>query len=530
VIARPAWAALIGLAAGIVGLVACGGSAAPSPDASRFGHLPVAATFRTNHAPSMAGAPIAVVRLGQSSYLACDYSNVYRVATTSSGYAVTILAPPPVPVWAPAGLDYRNGSLYVANFNGEDVLQLRLVGDRLDLVRRITIPGMLQPKRVHVNPDGSMLVADHNSDAVLRLRPDGTLDWRVRIEQVNGLAESGGYAYASSLVNRTITKIDMAGHAVDHTGSIGVEVGGYLLPVDVADLGSRIAVTDAVNGRITILDHDLHVVGHVGGNGPGLNALNYPFAVLSIPNGYLIADTYKRRLLRLDRGWTIQEQIVLGPWVPIGRERPLVSGSSAHPFTYDSLPGVDIAAELGLRQPLHFTGAYGGLDHVGPGRAVLHLDLTDPDFGDTNAAWATKVGRYIVAGSAESYNLEVIDPATAMFTYVVVGEDNWWFEGALLTPVGLRLALSTVIQPAVARLVRAQRLTDQGASRQEVVQAALAGQSSHDLARDLTSPEGQQFLHSRMGMADADQFFASAMHRPQQRVIELLLVKFLSGY
>ncbi|MEI4861543.1 hypothetical protein Q8G41_28555, partial [Klebsiella pneumoniae] len=82
----------------------------------------------------------------------------------------------------------------------------------------------------------------------------------------------------------------------------------------------------------------LHVVRRVGGNGPGLDAFNFPFAAVPTAGGYLVVDTFKQRLARTDRSWTLQEQIVFGALVPVGRERPLVAGTDAHPNTYPSLP------------------------------------------------------------------------------------------------------------------------------------------------------------------------------------------------
>jgi hypothetical protein len=519
------------LLAGSLALAGCAaGASPPSGDTPAFGHLGVETTLRTDHPRAPAGQPVSLVRLAADTYLVCDYANVYRVARSASGYTVTALAAPPVPVWTPAALEYRNGRLYVANYRGQDVLELRLDGDRLDLVRTIASPQLAEPKHVQAEADGSVTVADHIGNGVLRFRPDGTLEWRVRVNQANGLVESGGFVYATSLQSGTIVKIDRAGHILATAGSMGSSLGSYLLPVDLADLGGRIAVTDPPNGRITLLDHDLRVVGHAGANGPGLDALNYPYATLAVPDGYVIADTFKQRLLHVNRAWSIEEQIAFGRLVPAGRQRPLVFGTAARPSTYDMLPGLDIAAELRLRQPLDFVGGYAGLDHVASGRVAAHLDLSDPDFGDTNAVWAGRVGRYIVAGSAESYLLEVIDPTTAMFTYVDVGEDNWWLTGWLLTPANLPLALVDVIRPALAVFDRAQRLLDAGATRPAVLHDVLGWSLTRSPAQDLTSAAGLRFLRGAMTREDADRYFTAVMGQPRQRVIELLAVKFLSGY
>lgn len=517
---------------GALAITACSGPGPgpPPADSGLFDHLKVHETLRSFHPASSVGVPVSLVLTGNDTYLICDYNNVYRVARSGNVYTVATLAPPAgVSVWSPAGLDYREGRLYVANYLGRDVLELALDGDGLRLVRRTVDPRMVEPKHVHVEADGSMVVADHAGGAVLRFGPDGTVAWRAQLEQANGVTESGGFTYATSLSARTISKIDGSGRIVATAGAAGAAIGEYLLPVDVADLEDRIAVTDPVEGRITLLDHDLDVVGHQGGNGPGMDAFNYPFALLPVAGGYMIADSFKQRLLHVDGAWSIWEQIALGPAVPVGRQRPLVHGSSQHPSTYPMLPGVDIAAELGLRRPLGFVGAFGGLDHVGGGGTVTHLDLGDDDFGGTNAAWALKVDRYVVAGSAESHLLDVIDPRTGMFAYVEVGEDSWWYRGLLLTPYNLRRTLASVVKPALAAFDRAQRLLDQGESRQMVFQKVLAGTRTRDWAHNLVSSGGKTFAQSGMTRADAARYDAWALQQPSQSVTELLEVKFLTG-
>jgi hypothetical protein len=193
------------------------------------------------------------------------------------------------------------------------------------------------------------------------------------------------------------------------------------------------------------------------------------------------------------------------------------------------LPGVDIAAELGLRRPLQFVGGYGGLDHVAGAGSVSHLDLSGPNLGTSSVAWAQNVGPYVVVGSPEGRLLRVIDPTTGMFTDVPVGEDAWWLAGSLLASGNQRRDLRQLIQPAVAAFNRAQRLLDEGVSRQDAYDEALAGGTTFDWSGVLTSAAGRQFLRGAMTAADAARYFNSAMRQRQQRVGELLAVKYLSG-
>jgi hypothetical protein len=499
-------------------------AATPPP----FDHLHVASTFHTYRSPVATGLPTSVVQDDGGRYLLCDHANVYLLTLTSAGLDAVLLGRPQVPVWLPTGLAYRAGLLYVANDRGRDVLVLRPAEAGLSLVRRITNLGMVQPRNVVAEQDGSVVVADQDG-AVLKFGAGGALQWRTPLAGAHGVTESGGSIYASSLASRTVSRLGPSGTVLQSAGSQGTSLGRYLYPISLAAAEGRILVTDGHNGRVTVLDERLHVVGHAGANGPGLDAFNIPFATLPLADGYLVADSFKSRLLRLDRRWTVQYQVALGPSVPAGRERPLVYGSDARPYTYDMLPGVDVTARLGLRSPLRFQGSFNGLDHFNPDGTSIHLVFEDPQLGSTGQTWAQQVGQYIVVGSSANGQLEVIDPTSGMFTYVRVGGDAWWRAGTLLQSGDVRRDLTDVIAPALPAFSRARQLLDRGVPRQDAFNQALSMGKPRDWSADLSSPAGQQFLHSGMTPSDARQYFDSALKQPQQRVVEQLEVRYLSG-
>jgi hypothetical protein len=518
-----------GLAAFVLGVAACSPGTSGSQPPTVLDHLPVASSFRTYHAPSGVGLLSSIVQVDSGVFLASDPSNVYRVVQSSAGYAVSRLAKPTVPAWNPLGLAYRDGIVYVANGVGRDVLALRLTGSSLTLLRRITNPAMRDAENVVAQPDGTVVVADQAGNSVVKFQADGALQWRVRLTGAHGLTASGGKLYVGSVTNGTITELDQAGKTVASAGRIGVSSGRYLWPVGLTADGGRILVTDAHNGTVTILGGNLQVLGRVGSNGPGLDLFNFPFAALPVAGGYLVVDTFKNRLVRTDRGWTILEQVALGPVVPVGRQRPVVAATDAHPETYDTLPGVDLAAALGLQKAVPFVGALNGLDHVRPDRTRVHLDLTDPVFGSPGQTWAQAVGPYVLVGASQRGTMEVIDPATGMFTFVDVGSDAWWRSGTLLLSQNYRRDLDEVTAPAAAAFARARELLAQGASRSDAFNQALGRGKARNWSQDLSSQAGQQFVRSPMTAADARRYYDAALAQPQQRAVELLEVKYLSG-
>jgi hypothetical protein len=331
------------------------------------------------------------------------------------------------------------------------------------------------------------------------------------------------------VVDRAVHELDYSGRLLKSAGGLGVTRGRFLYPVGLVADGSNLLVTDAHNGAVTVLSGNLQVLNRVGGNGQGLDAFNFPFDAIPVSDGFLVLDTFKYRFVHVDRTWTETEQVDFGQVVPVGRGRPLVVGSDAHPYTYPSLPGVDIVAALGLRQPETFVGALNGLDHLDAAGHLTHLDVIDPIYGSTSVTWAQMVGSYLVIGSDQRGALEVVDPTSGMFTFVDVGPDSWWRSGTLLLSENLRRDLNQVIVPAVAEFQRAKLLLAQGVSRATVFNQVLATGKPRDFATDLSSTAGQTFVHSPMTATDARRYFDTALAQPQVRVVELLEVQYLSG-
>jgi hypothetical protein len=524
--------ALIGVLVGAMLTAGCSGSTAPPPSGPVLAtHLSMTPTFHTVHVPGTAQQVQSIVQVDANEYLMSDYFDVFRLARSASGgFTIAPLTRPPATVWSPAGLYYRDGLLYIADNLGHDVLVVRESGNDLVLVRRVARqngPAMKTPRNVVAEADGSVIVADYGGDSVLRFNGDGSLAWSIPMPGAGGVTDSGGFIYATSTSNHTVSKLDPTGKVVTVGGSYGWSPGRFVFPIGLADAGAQIVVTDAVTGRITLLDHNLHPREQTGGNGAGDDALDYPYATLPTANGYMIADTYKGRVVITNRSFTIQEQIVFGLAVPAGRQRPLVYGTDARPTSYAMIPGVDVLAQLGLRPPLAFTGGFDGLDYRTP-KAFLHLNFDDAKVPIRYVTWAQQVESVIVIGSPQTLWLEVIDRATGMFSYVFVQFDTWWRSGFVVFPGNVRLDLAQVVAPAINTMAAAKQLIANGASRQSAFDRVVVGHP-YDWSQNAITPQGKQFLASGRTKADASVYYAWAVQQPSLRVAELLMVKYLSG-
>jgi len=526
---RPLAAALLLAAA----CAACsGGPAKPPPPP--FRHLQVASAFHTYHLPNGPGLVTSIAQDDAGEVIVADGGHVYALGRAGSSYTFTELVPPVgLQPWRPDGLAFRDGLLYVANGAGHDVIVLRPAATTLGLVRRIALPGtMVRPENVAVDSDGSVVVADSDAKLLLRFSAAGVLQWRLPLDRPRGVAIAGGNVYATASGNGTIVEVNpSSGGLVRKAGAPGVSSGRYQLPVGLSvGPGGRLLVTDAYNGRITTLDQQLRVVNEVGANGGGMDAFNLPFATLATAGGYVIADTYKDRLVETDARFVEQDQVVFAHQVPTGRGRPLVYGTDARPSTFAMLPGVDAVADLGLRQALPFVGGFNGLDQAGSPKKPIHLTISDTKLGTMGQTWAQRVGGYDVVGSPTNARLEVIDPTTGMFTYVLVGGDAWWrADGALILPGGLRVSLVDAIRPASAAFQKASQLLAQGASRQDVFNRVLGDTQPRNWAADLTSDPAKQFLSSGRTRDDARRYFDAVLRGQSVSMVELLAVKYLSG-
>jgi hypothetical protein len=512
----------------------------PRPSAP-YQHLHVSPSAHSYHPHSSVGLPVSVAQIDTDQFLLADTVDVFRLSRTATAYTLSKLSRPTVTIWNPTGLAYRAGVVYVANNRGGDLLELRLQGDALNLVQRVTSPALRAPQNLVVQADGSLVAADTDGSGIERFAPNGSSQWRVQLDSAHGVTESGGFIYASSLAARTVAKIDLAGNLTQVAGSLGGTAGRYLWPVGLAGDGDGVMVTDALSGRITFLDRDLRVLRYVGANGPGLDAFNFPSATLPLAGGYLVTDTFKDRLVLVSRDWTIQEQIALGPLVPVGRLRPGLAVTDGRTYAYGqrpqvymadgaantSLPGVDVVAALRLRTPLSFAGAFSGLDHFGRDGLFIHLDFDGSQVQYSGLTWAQKVESVIAVGSPESSALQVIDPGSGMFTTVEVGLDTWWLAGRLMFPDNVPRDLSDVVRPALASFGTAEQLLARGVGRQQAFDQAMG--RPRDWAADLTSGPAQQFWHSGMTRADASRYFDWALQQPHERVPELLDVKYLSA-
>lgn len=417
----------------------------------------------------------------ENGWYSANYVGIIETTRTADGYLHRAIAPPEgLARWNPTGLcaGSRSDELFVANYNGHDVLRVKLAGDgTMSLVRRFTHDSMRSPENVAYH-EGVLYVADYDGGAILAFDADsGKRLWRTEVSRAHGVCVAGGLIYATSLLTRDVLKLDMRGRILARAGVSGWRPGEFLWPTQVVALkDGTLAVADAHQGRITILRDDLAPVRCLGGLGAGTNALNFPYCVLVRPEGNYIFDTFKERVLRMDDQWRVVEEISLVPNNGIATATAGVSGVRRNAYCYPKFAARSASSMLGL-PGLSRVGLYGGYGGIVQQsipfwrRITMQLprDWKEEERSEFADQWymtwarrhATERGDVLVMGSPQLRRIWVIDAQSGVF---VASDDlgaTWredaWRVAALGAGAPLR---NEVVSPAAAKLAAVMKRLD----------------------------------------------------------------------
>jgi hypothetical protein len=473
--------------------------------------------------------PVSLASLDGDRCLVCNYS-VVQTVNLRTGAASTVAPPREVEHWCPTGLCVAgtDGTVVLANYTGHDLLEMRLCGDRFELVRRITHPDMVSPENVAVSEDGQLLaVADYDGDRLLVFHRDGELAWSRPVGNAHGVAFGPDGIVVSGLKDRRVTLFDLRGNRRRETGGFGWGAGKYLWPTCVTHAAGRYLVSDAHTGRITILDRELKPVDWFGGNGPGAALFNMPYAVTVLGKEVVVCDTFKGRVLRLDEKGKCHAVLT--------RERAplrwaLLSPSRERRQRGYLDPGRRTPATLPGLGPTVWTPGYWGFD-VTDGRHSTWMRYPDCH-GLFNLSafpylcWCLRIkhtgGRYLLLGHSQDTRFVVVDEAGR----AVVVEANvylWRVAERLYTDNGTLFDPAAVVAEAAGKLRDYDRLVRE---RSDPITAARVfwPQSTPEelrrrIEREFVSPAGKEFwMHWQQAKGDegrrvAGNVFDAALRR-----------------
>ena len=246
--------------------------------------------------------------------LAADYENVIQIDTKNPDELSILQKPDGIDIWNPTGLyyDQKAKKLYVANYNGHNILKCRVENEKLVVELDIKHSEMISPENVAVSDDGSKIaVADYDGSAIFLFDNQGNLIWKNNLNLAHGVAIDEDAVYATGLMDRCVTKYTWDGKQSVLRGSLKMEgKDAYVWPTSLFIYEEYVILTDAHSGRVIILDKELEYVNSFGANGLGVQLLNFPYCTIVNDGDYFISDTFNNRILRLDASGKLVEQII----------------------------------------------------------------------------------------------------------------------------------------------------------------------------------------------------------------------------
>jgi hypothetical protein len=261
--------------------------------------FPLAATWQLRH------SIVSVAKIGRRRFVFADYRQLYYWREGADPVIPTVTLRDGLKInttWNPTGIYAQGGDVYIANYNGRDVLVGRLSSDgrKLTIHAEIRDPKMVSPENVFVNKN-YIAVADYDASGIFLFDKRGKLLWRrLGLSLAHGVTIADGFVYVTCLGNQKLLKLDLHGNIVAQNNASSWDDLLYptsIQPTAGTSLGGKVAVIDANRGKIVVYDDDLRKVREFGGNAPDMFKRPYGFVIAD--GRILVADTSNRRLMWL---------------------------------------------------------------------------------------------------------------------------------------------------------------------------------------------------------------------------------------
>jgi hypothetical protein len=217
-------------------------------------------------------------------------------------------------------VDHESGRVFIANYTGNNaiVATIDIAASSMHFERLIGDEHTVSPEGIAVS-GGLVAVANYDGNNVefFDAHHDRAM-CEIPVRYAHGVALLGGFAYATSLGDRSLIEIDpQTCKVVSKVGRRGWGPGRFLWPTSVAVWNNNaIAVSDAHTGMISVFDAEtLGFIKEFGGNGPGQNELNMPYGLAVTGSSVFATSTFGYRIDRFDKltgelveGWAKEAQ------------------------------------------------------------------------------------------------------------------------------------------------------------------------------------------------------------------------------
>lgn len=244
-----------------------------------------------------------------------DYGTLYCLDTTRNFLKVVVAPQSLSGKWMPTGVFYHRttGRLYVANYLGNNIIEGALDCKKgvFTMLGQIASVDTVSPENIVVSADGSALYsANYDGDNVSAFRREAgrwVPLWTQHIAQAHGIATRGNDVYATSLLDRTLFRLDaQTGKVLVSSGRMGTEAWNteFLWPTALLELHGAMFVSDAHTGYVCSFDREsLRTKDCFGGYGPGAGRFNMPYGIAEwSKNGrdaILVASTFSSRITEI---------------------------------------------------------------------------------------------------------------------------------------------------------------------------------------------------------------------------------------
>jgi hypothetical protein len=255
--------------------------------------------------------PVAIMNVGGNDYVLANYDDVALFdKSTGTITRINIDNPEFVKEFVPTSFaaDPVRGELLIANYLANNVIVATLdkTNRKLHFDRLIGDENTVSPEGVAASGD-LVAVANYGGDNVEffdRGNANSAAICVISVRQAHGVAFLGDFAYATSLEDRRLVKIDPRTCAIAaRIGESGWKPKQFLWPTQVAVWDNEsIAVTDAHTGLISVYSaKTLDFIKSFGGNGPGRNELNMPYGLAVGGSDLFVTSTFGNRIVRFDK-------------------------------------------------------------------------------------------------------------------------------------------------------------------------------------------------------------------------------------
>ncbi len=163
-------------------------------------------------------------------------------------------------VGTPAGIDYRDGHLYICDTELGVVHDWNLATGRATRVGSVGEVHLETPVDVAVGAQGDLFVADTGLNAALRINAAGTTAQAMKLEdpeafRPSSVAVRGSTLYVANIAAHTVELFDAASGAhLGKVGSPGGDPGQLYFPMGVAVDGQELLVSEMIAARVQVFD------------------------------------------------------------------------------------------------------------------------------------------------------------------------------------------------------------------------------------------------------------------------------------